>query len=357
LSAKKGEPVNSRLKFAILAVLAVMAGLPFALLAVVTMGDAVPVSAQQAPGEEGRWSAVAPGRVEPREGEYRISAATPGRIVEIRIHDGDKVAAGDLLVKLDDAAPVARLSSALADAALKKFTRDDQGPGGKLKQRYDADDALFDGERRVAAAHDALDAAQAGGKGGASEIEKAKAELTAAQDALPKLRASAANLRKDTGAPKPNPYETALAVAQGQVAEAQALLDQTRIRAPVNGTVLQVAAKLGAVAAPSAPESLAVIGDLSAMRVRAEVDARDAGHVKAGQKAVVRADAFPGKEFTGHVTSVAPGLTATRLSPRGPRRPGDSEILEVFVAFDALPPLPTGMRVDVNFTAERAAKH
>ena len=333
-----------------------MAGLPFALLAVVTMGDAVPVSAQQAQADEGRWSAVAPGRIEPREGEYRVGAATPGRIVEVRVHDGDKVAAGDLLVKLDDAVPAARLSAALAEAALKKFTRDDQGPGGKLKQRYDADDALFDGERRIAVAHDALDAVQAGSKGDASGIEKAKAELTAAQDALPKLRAAAANVRKDAGAPKPNQYETALAGAQGQVAEAQALLDQTRIRAPVAGTVLQVAARLGAIAAPSAPEPLVVVGDLSAMRVRAEVDARDAGHVKAGQKTVVRADAFPGKEFTGHVTSVAPGLTATRLSPRGPRRPGDSEILEVFVVFDALPPLPSGMRVDVYFAAEGATK-
>ena len=94
-----------------------------------------------------------------------------------------------------------------------------------------------------------------------------------------------------------------------------------------------------------------MIGDLSALRVRAELDERDVGKVKVGQKAVVRADAFRDKEFAGTVTSVASSLTAGKISQRGPRRPGEIEILEVLVAFDTAPPLPPGMRVDVYFAA------
>src|SRR5262245_57127348 len=46
------------------------------------------------------WAASAPGRVEPAGGEIRISAQVPGRVTEVLVDVNDKVAAGDLLVKL-----------------------------------------------------------------------------------------------------------------------------------------------------------------------------------------------------------------------------------------------------------------
>ena len=48
------------------------------------------------------WAASAPGRVEPIGGEVRIGAQVPGRIAEVLVPLNDKVAAGDLLVRLDD---------------------------------------------------------------------------------------------------------------------------------------------------------------------------------------------------------------------------------------------------------------
>ena len=183
------------------------------------------------------------------------------------------------------------------------------------------------------------------------EVTKAKTALQNAEAATARARSAFAAIKADTGDPKTNQYEAALIAANSQVSAAQALLDQTRVRAPVAGTLLQVAAKTGDTASPSNPEPLAVIGDLSALRVRAELDERDVGKVKVGQKAVVRADAFRDKEFAGTVTSVASSLTAGKISQRGPRRPGEIEILEVLVAFDTAPPLPPGMQVDVYFAA------
>jgi hypothetical protein len=97
-----------------------------------------------------------------------------------------------------------------------------------------------------------------------------------------------------------------------------------------------------------APEALG--GMFSAgLQVRAEVEERDIAKIRADARVVVRADAFPDTGFDGRITTIAQGLTPTRLSARGPHRPNDTEALEVFVTLSGTPPLWPGMRVDVYF--------
>ena len=130
---------------------------------------------------------------------------------------------------------------------------------------------------------------------------------------------------------------------------AEALLDKTRIRAPAHGTILQLHAKLGEVVAPAPDQPLAVIGDLGAMRVRAEVDEGDVAKIRLGQKAFVRSASYPGREFEGTVAKIAPTLAPPRIGQRGPRRPTDVEVMEVTIDLDGEVPLLTGMRVDAFF--------
>jgi HlyD family secretion protein len=340
-------------KSATILVLAAMVAAPFVLLPLASTRTLAPAAAQQASNDV-KWSAAAPGRVEPKDGEYRLAAATLGRIVEVRVKAGEKVQAGQVIVRLDDAELNARLVAAQAEAALKKFARDDQGPSGRLKRRYDADDAVVAAEQKQIAARAALDRALEAAHDSASrdaDVAKATAQLQSAEAALAKARTALADIKAEAGEPRTNPYETALIAANSQVSVVQALIEQTRIRAPVAGTALQVGARIGDMASPQTPEPLAVIGDLSSLRVRAEVDERDVSRVKPGQKVVVRTDAFRNRDFPGTVTSIARGLAASKLSPRGPRRQSEADVLEVFVAFDDAVPFPPGMRVDVYFTA------
>ena len=84
-------------KFLTLLVLAVMVIAPFALLPLVSARDLAPAAAQ--PVSNGvKWSAAAPGKIEPKDGEYRVSAATLGRIAEVRVKAGATVQAGEILV-------------------------------------------------------------------------------------------------------------------------------------------------------------------------------------------------------------------------------------------------------------------
>ena len=77
--------------------------------------------------------------------------------------------------------------------------------------------------------------------------------------------------------------------------------------------------------------------------------------MRVGQTAMVRSDAFPGKEFEGKISSLAQALGPSRLGQRGPRKPTDVDVLEIMIDLGGQPPLLPGMRVDVFLKADAAA--
>jgi len=91
------------------------------------------------------------------------------------------------------------------------------------------------------------------------------------------------------------------------------------------------------------------MGDMSVVRVRAEVDQQDVGKVKIGQRVFVRNTAYPGRDFEGKVAEMAPSLALPRMGSRGARRATDVEVMEVLVDLDGAVPLLPGMRVDAYF--------
>ena len=107
--------------------------------------------------------------------------------------------------------------------------------------------------------------------------------------------------------------------------------------------------------APSPENVLFVIGNLSSLQVRAEIEERDIGKVRVGQAAVIRSDAFPGKDFEGRIASQAQSLGPSKIGQRGPRKPTDVDVLEVLIDLAGQPPLLPGMRVDVFLRPEATA--
>ena len=106
--------------------------------------------------------------------------------------------------------------------------------------------------------------------------------------------------------------ESVVSAGRADVAIAEAILDKTRIRAPAGGKVLQQHAKLGEIVGPSPETPLIVVGDVGTMRVKADVDEADVAKVKVGQKAFVRSNSYPGREFEGTVApSVQQGVAKT----------------------------------------------
>jgi HlyD family secretion protein len=300
-----------------------------------------------------QWAASATGRVEPKDGEVRITTQTGGEIVAVNVKTNDKVSAGDVMVRLDDQDLADKLAAARAEAQVRVRERDEEPAAkGPAEERRVAEDKTDAAERALYDVRQALDAATLKARNDANAVDgvtKAREAVTAAQKKVETERANLARVNGLANIPLPTRLESALTQARSDLTLLENAIDRTRIRAPYDGTVLTVWAKVGETATPSPEAPLVLFGDLSSLRVRAEVEERDVVKIKEGQAAVIRVDAYGEKDFAGKVTSIAQSLGAPRIVSRGPRRPNDVEVLEVLVSLDGNPPLLTGMRVDVFF--------
>ncbi len=102
-------------------------------------------------------------------------------------------------------------------------------------------------------------------------------------------------------------------------------------------------------------QAMLVLGDISALRVRAEVEEQYLGRVHVGQHVKVRTAAFHGREFKGTVSSIAGIVGQGRINSRGPRKFNDVDVLEVLVDLPDAGPLVVGELVDVYFSSEQAS--
>ena len=193
---------------------------------------------------------------------------------------------------------------------------------------------MADAAKAVVEARTNLDKAagrERAGNGSDAEIEAARAGLERAQDRLQRQKAELRRVEADTNIPLPTQIEGQLNVARAELLVAEATVERMTIRAPIAGTVLQVNAKVGEVVAPSAAQPLVLLGDISALRVRAELDERDYGEIKIAQPVVVRAAAIGGREFSGKVSFIALIVEPGRINVRGQRNVTDVDVVEVLV--------------------------
>jgi len=305
------------------------------------------------------WAASAPGRVEPSGGEVRIGAQAAGRITEVLVALNDKVDAGEMLVRLDDGDLIARVHAATAELAIRRKDRDGNESTGRLAQdRRTAEDNVASAERQLVISREEYDRqAKARRTGGATpaDFDKARDAVVKAQERLDSSRLALRKALSVDNLPAPTRQEAAVTAARAELSLAEAALERTRIRAPFAGTALQISAKVGEMATPSPDNVLLTLGNTATMQVKAELEERDVGKVRVGQLAVIRSDAFPGKDFEGKVSSMAQALGPTRLGQRGPRKPTDVDVLEIVVDLNGQTPLLPGMRVDVFLKPESAA--
>ena len=294
---------------------------------------------------------AAPGRIEPGSGEFHLGAGILGQVAEVPVRVNDVVEEGELLIRLDDEEARADLASAEAHEGLSRRERDAQRPTVGREDVTKKEDEVYSAERELIGARFELDAALAAkhkGELSNPQLAAARKRLADAQERVERERLGYAQTQAKSNLPTPNQFESALTAARAGVALAGTLLDKTRIRAPIGGTVFEVDARRGEIVSPEQP--LVVMGDMSVVRVKAEIDDGDVPKIKIGQKAFVRSINYPNKDFEGTVTSLAPSLGSPRIIPRGPIRLSDIEVREITIEIkDPEQKLKPGMRVDALF--------
>jgi HlyD family secretion protein len=317
----------------------------------------VPTSAQESAPSHGAapdmkdWQAVAPGRVEPWSEQIRIGSPVVGRVGQVMVKVNDTVFAGEALIRIDNDEVRTNLAKVEAEVNLRKRARANP-PAPKDAPRRNVEDAAADAEQAVVEARSAVDraaAARRAGTGSDDALKTAGAALSSKREQLRHRQDELAKFEASTPSIVPTELEGKLTMALIDLRGAQAALDNLTIRAPIAATVLQLGVRAGEVASPSAPQPLVVLGDLSKLRVRVELDQRDYGATKTGQPVVVRSAAFLGREFAGKVSSIAPIIGPGSFGARGPGNFTDIDVAEVVVELAEPGSLIVGMKVDVYF--------
>jgi HlyD family secretion protein len=309
-----------------------------------------PAPDEARPPTEPAWVASAPGRVEPVSGEVRIDALLLGRVAEILVKVNDRVGAGDLLARLEDEEVGARLAAAEAQVALRKRERDAVPVRGALADLRRAEDSVADAEQDLAAArrrHDRL-VTERGAPAALDDTRKGVAE---ARRRLETARNDLARRKATTKTP--GERDLALAIARAKLSVAEAVFEKTRVRAPFAGTILQAPLHAGEIVGTGRDRPLAVLADLSRLRVRTDLDERNREKVFLGQGVLIRSDSFAGA-VKGKVAAIAPALVPAQPAAGSRRRPLAGSVVEVLVDIADSGALMPGMQVDVYFLASDA---
>ena len=241
------------------------------------------------------------GLVEPVT-NYEFHAPLATTVREIYVKAGDHVAAGTLLMQLDDVTARARVASAESALRAAQASLEQTKSGGTLEERQslaqNISRARMDLDQATRSVN-ALEKLQATGAASANEVNSARQQQTAAEEALATL---VARQHQRFG-----PEE--LTRAQAQVSDAEAglnaakqILNQSTIRATVAGTVYSI--PVGRSDFVEDGRLLLQMADLSHDRVRAYFDEPEIGKLAIGQAIRITWDARHGKEWHGHIEQV-----------------------------------------------------
>jgi len=194
------------------------------------------------------------------------------------------------------------------EAAATKAARDVERFRG-LVQKDEISQQQFD------AAVAAADAARASADAAKSEVIAAQGSITVAEQRAQQMRGAAAQARAGLATAQTAPQQLQVtqaraAAAQARVAQAQAALKQaqlnleyTAIKAPGAGIVSRKAVEPGQIVQPGQP--LMAIVDLEKIWITANFKETQLKSMRPGQKATVEVDALGGREFEGHIDSIA----------------------------------------------------
>jgi HlyD family secretion protein len=206
-------------------------------------------------------SAQAAGTVQP-DTVVEVKSKASGEILDIHVQTGQEVKRGDLMVEVDKRVARNNLAQAQAELEVAKA----QLTNAEAKKRRA--DELYQTKSITQEEHE--------------------------QAALDYASAKSAVIR-----------------AQVSVETAQDQLDDTKVLAPISGTIISLPVSRGAVI--SSPTSavgegtvLLTMADLNLVQVRTLVDETDIGKIQPGMRATVTVDAYPNRPFDGEVLKIEP---------------------------------------------------
>jgi RND family efflux transporter MFP subunit len=194
--------------------------------------------------------------------DVKISALVAGRVMAVRVAEGDGVSTGQVLAEIDprpfeDQLRQAKAAVSQAEAALEN-----------ARLNLPRTERLL--ERGIAAA---------------KEVEDARAQLAAAQAGLEQAKAA---------------YDTA-----------DRQLSRTKVTSPISGLVLKRMVSVGEQVDGTAAQPLLEVANLDEVELYANLPSEQLSQVRVGETVTIVPDAYAGQSFHGTVVAIAPAIDAT----------------------------------------------
>ncbi len=249
-----------------------------------------------------------------------ISSQVAGAIVDVPVTDNEEVRAGAVLVQIDQRnyrAAVAQAQGSLAETRARVSNYDAQidAQGSQIeqaqKQVEQAQAALTFSTQENERYQKLLQQ----GSGTEQRAQQAASDLTQRRAALESARALLTTAVRQLKVLQTQRQGAAAQVEEAEAAleKAQADLSRTTIVAPEAGRVGKLSAARGAYAQPG--QSLMMFVP-SRLWITANFKETQLTDMRPGQPVSIRIDAYPDRDFRGHVVSLQPGSgTAFSLLP------------------------------------------
>ena len=191
-----------------------------------------------------------------------VASKGTGRLVFLGVEEGDKVKKGQVIARLEDADVVAARDRARENLRL-------------------AEADLYDAKKN---------------------LERMRILLK--QEAIAPVEVDVADARYKR-------VVATIAAAKYAVREAEVAVDNTRIVAPFDGTVLKKNADVGEIVAPlagaaSSKAAVVTIADMSSLEVDADVSEANITRVTPEQNCEITLDAYPQQRYPGYVSNIVP---------------------------------------------------
>lgn len=235
--------------------------------------------------------------------QVTISSEADGRVSKILADLGDRVSAGETIIRLDNEKQ--QYSSDQQKAALARALAQYGAPDPQHLPEIEKTPDVQKAAAELQQARQAYERAEELQKRALiprQQLDDADATLHAKQAGYESALQSAKNLRASIQASE----------ASAKLADRQ--LRDTDIRAPFDGYVEKRLVNLGELVKTQMPVMAVVRVD--PLKVIAEIPEKMAPWISAGQQVELRVDAYPEKTFTGKVSRISPTVnTATRAFP------------------------------------------
>lgn len=274
-----------------------------------------------------------------------IAARIDGRVGQRPVSRGDNVAAGDLLVAIDNPELLMKLNEAAAarTVALADLTRIQVGTRAEVIAERKA--AAAAAEADVTLAQQTYDRTKQITKGGyesVAKLDEATASLDVATRSLEQAKLAYQEAIAGYTAEERGVAQAAVAKAEAAIATLQAQVGEMTVKAPIAGQVYQVGSELGEYVSPGVP--LLSLVDLSDVWLRFDLREDLVKGLKIGDRFTVQIPALADKAVSVEVRTIA--TRGEYAGWRATRATGDFDLRTFEVRaypVDKIPELRPGM--------------